>query len=148
MSDSANDNGVYDIRIGETIPSANSALSFLAQGGGGGNVLFSGTTRRFTGGKETVSLTYEAHVPLAEAECARMLHEAAVRWPVLRALVWHRLGDVPVSEVSILIGVATVHRQPAFEACNWLINTLKRRIPVWKKEAFSSGSSSWHEGSW
>lgn len=123
-------------------------MAYLAGSGGGGNVLFSGTTRRFTGNKETVRLEYEAHVPLAEAECARMLKEAAQRWPIRRALIWHRLGSVPVGEVSVLIGVATDHRQEAFKACNWLIDTLKRRIPVWKKEEYRSGQSVWHEGSW
>ncbi len=148
MIDQMHTAAAFDVRIGMDIPPADAAMAFLAKGGSGGNVLFAGTTRRFTRGEETVVLSYEAHVPLAKAECARLLEEAAIRWPILRALIWHRIGEVPVSEVSVLIGVASAHRQPAFNACNWLIDTLKHRVPIWKRETFRSGSSSWHEGSW
>jgi len=148
MSTPARDPVTFDVRIGDAIPTMDEAMAFLSQAEGGGDVLFAGTTRRITGDRETVSLFYEAHVPLAEAECERLLAEAARQWPVLRAFIWHRLGNVPVSETSVLIGVATAHREEAFDACYWLIDTLKRRVPIWKRERFRDGATSWVPGSW
>ena len=137
-----------DIRVGETLPGASDAVALLAALEGGGIALFAGTTRRFTRGRETVQLSYEAHVPMALAECRRLGEEAASRWPVLKLVLWHRIGEVPVGETSVLIGVATAHRAEAFEACRFLIDALKERVPIWKKEHFADGETAWVETGW
>lgn len=119
---------------------------FLRCAEGGAVNVFLGTTRRFTDEKETVMLSYEAAEDLAVAELRRLLARTSDRWPVLRAVVVHRIGNVAVSEVSVLIGVATSHRADSFEACRYIIDELKRTVPIWKRESFSDGSEDWVEG--
>ena len=119
---------------------------FLRSAEGGAVDIFLGTTRRLTDGKETVFLSYEAAHKLAIAELLRLVEEAHVKWPVLRTVLIHRTGQVPVSEVSVFVGVATAHRADSFEACRYLIDELKRRIPIWKRETFADGTSDWVDG--
>lgn len=119
------------------------ASAFLAAPEAGGLSLFVGTTRRWTEGRETARLWYEAYEPMALAELGRLAAEAAERWPVARCCLLHRLGDVPVAEASVVVGVATPHRVEAFAACRWLIDTLKERVPIWKREAFADGTEAW-----
>jgi len=120
--------------------------AFLRQAGGGAVNLFVGTTRRFTSDKETIELSYEAAERLAKSEVARIIEHASARWPLLRVAILHRIGIVPVGEVSVLIGVATAHRDESFAACRFLIDELKQHVPIWKKELFADGSTEWVEG--
>jgi molybdopterin synthase catalytic subunit len=120
--------------------------SFLRRAEGGAVNLFVGTTRRITGEKVTVDLRYEAARELARAEIDRLLRRAGKQWPVLRAVVLHRTGMVPVGEASVIIGVATPHREESFQACRFLIDELKQRVPIWKRETFDDGTSEWVEG--
>ena len=122
-------------------------LRFLHESEGGAINIFLGTTRRFTEGRETELLYYEAAADLAKAEIGRLLVEADHRWSLIRAVVVHRTGVVPVHEASVLIGVATAHREAAFTASRFLIDELKKRVPVWKRERFTDGSTEWNEGS-
>lgn len=119
------------------------AADFLYHGNAGGVCLFVGTTRRWTDDAETVELEYEAYVPMALKEMRRLADEAARRWPVVRVCLLHRLGVVPVAEASVVIGVATPHRAEAFEACRFLIDTLKQTVPIWKREVFADGRTDW-----
>ncbi len=123
------------------------AAGWLAAPEAGGLALFVGTTRRWTDGdegrRETDRLSYEAYAPMALAELDRLAAEAAERWPVARCCLWHRTGDVPVAEASVVVGVATPHRAEAFAACRWLIDTLKEHVPIWKRESFADGTASW-----
>jgi molybdopterin synthase catalytic subunit len=123
------------------------AAAFLATPESGGLSLFVGTTRQWTDGeegpKETERLSYEAYEPMALAELDRLAEEAAEQWPVARCCLWHRTGEVPVAEASVLVGVATPHRAEAFAACRWLIDTLKERVPIWKREIFADGTTAW-----
>ncbi len=128
----------------EALPVAE-AVSFLQTPEVGGLALFLGTTRRWTDGQETLSLFYEAYEPMALAEMGRLSDEAFRRWPVRRLCLWHRLGEVPAGEISVLVGVATPHRAEAFEACRFLIDTLKRQVPIWKRETLSDGQRVWVE---
>lgn len=137
-----------NVRIGETIPTASDAVAQLSAFEGGAISLFAGTTRRLTNGRETVQLSYEAHASMAHAECQRLAEEAAEKWPLLGVVIWHRTGEVPVGDTSVLVGVATAHRSDAFEACRFLIDTLKERVPVWKKEFFADGQTEWVESGW
>lgn len=121
---------------------------FLAQAQGGGIAIFGGTTRRITGDRVTRELSYEAHHSMALKEMRRLADEASSRWDTLRIGILHRTGVVPVSDASVLIGVATRHRGPAFEAARFLIDELKVSVPIWKKEHFEDGSVQWQGVAW
>lgn len=96
--------------------------------------MFVGTARRWTAGRETMRLVYEAYEPMAVAEMRRLAESAAERWPILRLVLVHRTGEVAIGEAAVVVGVACPHRAEAFEACRWLIDTLKAEVPIWKKE--------------
>lgn len=108
--------------------------------------LFIGTTRRFTGDRETKHLVYEAYEAMVVAEVRRIVARARERWDILRCVVHHRTGTVAVGEASVVIGVATRHRAEAFEACRYLIDTLKTDVPIWKQESWVDGSTEWVQG--
>lgn len=111
----------------------------------GGIVTFEGATRRDANGAEgcVVRLDYQAYDAMARAELARLADEVKTRWSVGRVAVVHRIGSVPVGEVSVMIAVACGHRAEAFEACRWLIDTLKKDVPIWKKDIYQSGRERW-----
>lgn len=113
----------------------------------GAIVLFLGTTREFTAGRQTVVLKYEAYREMAERRLAELEAEARRRWPVLECCITHRLGLVPPSEASVAIVVSTPHRADAFAAGEWLINSLKKDVPIWKREQWADGDAEWvHPG--
>ena len=120
------------------------AMAFLHHDECGGIAVFAGTTRRFTEGIETTRLTYDAYQPMAELELVRIADEAESRWPICRLVLLHRLGTVELGETSVFVGVSTPHREAAFQACRWLIDTLKITVPIWKREVEEgSGRSEW-----
>lgn len=108
--------------------------AFLEDERAGGTAVFVGSSRRWTKGRETDLLSYEAYRPMAAAELSRLAEEAVRRWDVVRVALLHRLGDVPPPEASVVVGVSAPHRADAFAACRWLIDTLKRDVPIWKTE--------------
>jgi molybdopterin synthase catalytic subunit len=113
----------------------------------GAVVLFLGTTRELTAGRQTVALDYEAYREMAERKLAELEAEARRRWPVIECIVVHRLGRVPPAEASVAVIVSTPHRGDAFAAGQWLIDTLKRDVPIWKREQWSDGTMEWvHPG--
>ena len=113
----------------------------------GAVVLFLGTVREMTGGRQTTALEYEAYPEMAEAKLAELESEARRRWPVDRLGIVHRLGDLELGEVSVAIAVSCPHRQEAFDAGRYLIDRLKVIVPIWKKEHFSDGTAEWvHPG--
>jgi molybdopterin synthase catalytic subunit len=113
----------------------------------GAIVLFLGTTRELTCGKQTVSLCYEAYREMAERRLAELESEARRRWPVIECIIVHRLGVVPPTESSVAIAVSTPHRSDAFAAGQWLIDSLKADVPIWKREQWADGTSEWvHPG--
>jgi MoaE-MoaD fusion protein len=106
----------------------------------GGIVIFSGVVRNETGGRPVKFLEYEAHAPMAEAKMREIGEAARARWPqVRRVAMLHRLGRLEIGEASVLIAVSAAHRGEAFDACEYAIDTLKRTVPVWKKEHFEDG---------
>ena len=108
--------------------------------GAGGIVLFSGVVRHESGGRPVKFLEYEAHASMAEAKMREIGESIRARWPgVKRVAILHRLGRLEIGESSVLIAVSAAHRQDAFEACRHAIDTLKRTVPVWKKEHFEDG---------
>jgi molybdopterin synthase catalytic subunit len=122
------------------------ALLAWAQGRGDGAVaVFLGTVRDHNAGRRVLFLEYEAYPEMAEAELRRIGEEARGRWPVSRVGVVHRTGRLEIGEASVAIVVASAHRAAAFEACRFVIETLKRTVPIWKRESFEGGAI-WIEG--
>jgi molybdopterin synthase catalytic subunit len=113
----------------------------------GAVVLFLGTVREMTAGRQTVALDYEAYPQMAEAKLGELLEEARARWPIVGAGIVHRLGRLELGDVSVAVAVSTPHRQQAFEAGKYLIDRLKEVVPIWKKENWADGSTEWvHPG--
>jgi molybdopterin synthase catalytic subunit len=109
----------------------------------GAVVLFLGTVREITGGRRTVALDYDAYPEMAEAKMAELEAEACRRWPVDKLAIVHRLGRLELGDVSVAVAVSCPHRGDAFAAGQWLIDTLKVTVPVWKKENWSDGTTEW-----
>ena len=109
----------------------------------GGTCVFLGTVRNGPEENGVKAIEYSAYEEMVEAEFGRLVAEAATRWPSARIAVQHRLGAIPVGEASIGIAAAAPHRAAAFEACRFVIEEVKRRIPVWKKELRQDGTEVW-----
>ena len=105
-------------------------VEFLTVPEAGGVDIFLGITRRWTGEAETEELAYDAYEPMALAEMERLVSNAAEKWPILKAVIHHRIGVVPVKEASVILGVSTAHRSDAFEATRFLIDQLKVNVPI------------------
>jgi molybdopterin synthase catalytic subunit len=126
---------------------SNTILRRAGHAEAGAVVLFLGTTREVTDGRQTVALDYEAYVEMAERRLAELESQARRRWPVIECIVVHRLGRVPVGEASVAIAVSTPHRADAFAAGQWLIDSLKHDVPIWKREQWADGTAEWvHPG--
>ncbi|HUE17445.1 MAG TPA: molybdenum cofactor biosynthesis protein MoaE [Planctomycetaceae bacterium] len=113
----------------------------------GAVVLFLGTVRELTGGRRTAGLDYDAYRPMAEVKLKELETEARGRWPIDQVAIAHRLGRLELGEISVAVAVSCPHRQDAFEAARFLIDTLKATVPIWKKENWSDGTTEWvHPG--
>jgi molybdopterin synthase catalytic subunit len=109
----------------------------------GAVVLFLGTTREITAGRGTESLDYEAYPEMAARKLAELESEARRRWPVIECCVVHRLGHLLPGEASVAVAVSTAHRDDAFNAGRWLIDTIKQEVPIWKRENWTDGTTDW-----
>jgi molybdopterin synthase catalytic subunit len=109
----------------------------------GGFVSFEGWVRNFNEGQEVTRLEYEAFQALAVKEGERILAEAAARFPVKSALCIHRVGSLALTDMAVWVGVSAVHRGEAFDACRFIIDEVKHRVPIWKKEHYRNGDSGW-----
>ena len=107
----------------------------------GGTAVFLGTVRDDAG--VVTGIEYSAYEEMAEAELDRILGEVAARWPDARVAVRHRLGVIPLGEASIAIAAAAPHRAAAFDACRYVIEEVKQRLPVWKRELHRDGTAVW-----
>ncbi len=123
--------------------SLDSLLSEVAHEECGGTCVFLGTVRNGPDEQGVTAIEYSAYEDMLDAEFGRLLADARGRWPEARCAVRHRLGTIPVGEASIAIVAAAPHRAQAFEACRYLIEGVKQRIPVWKKELRLDGSEVW-----
>jgi len=115
----------------------------LQDGALGGYVSFEGWVRDHNEGLEVSHLEYEAFQELAVKEGDRIVAEAAARFPIERALCVHRVGDLAIGEMAVWVGVSSVHRGEAFDACRYIIDEVKHRVPIWKKEHYRNGDSGW-----
>lgn len=111
----------------------------------GATVTLDGYVRRFTKGRETEHLVYEAYRPMALSEMKKLIEKAREKFEIAVVGIVHRLGKLEIGETSVVISVGAPHRRAAFEACEWLIWELKRTVPIWKKEVFADGEV-WIEG--
>lgn len=120
------------------------ALAFVADPSAGGTVLFTGNVRDHAEGRAVAALEYEAFAERAEPAMAALAEDALRRWPDLRA-VWleHRVGPLEVGEAAVVVAAAAPHRDDAFVAARWLIDTLKDTVPIWKRELWAQGGAHW-----
>lgn len=109
----------------------------------GGFCTFEGWVRDHHEGRGVFQLEYEAYAALAEKEGNRILTEAAGRFGILHAVCVHRTGVLEIGGIAVIVCVSSAHRDAAFEACRYIIDEVKSRVPVWKKEFFADGSSGW-----
>jgi molybdopterin synthase catalytic subunit len=109
----------------------------------GALVTFEGRVRRVNEGRRVVGLEYEAYETLANSEGRLILDEARKRFPVLGIRCVHRVGRLGIGELAVLVGVLSAHRDEAFEACRFVIDQVKHRVPIWKKEFYADGDSGW-----
>ena len=119
------------------------ARSELLDLGAGGYVSFEGWVRNLNEGQEVVRLEYEAFQELAVKEGERIVAEALRRFGVTHAMCIHRTGSLDLSDMAVWVGVSSAHRGEAFDACRFIIDEVKHRVPIWKKEHYRSGDSGW-----
>ena len=131
------------IKIVQTRIDTESVLDSVRSKSCGAAVLFVGTTRRITDGRETRKLEYECYQEMAIPKINQLCDQAKDSWPIEKLSVVHRVGTVELGESSIAIAVSSPHRRAAFEAAQWLIDELKKQVPIWKKEHWADGSSQW-----
>ena len=104
---------------------------------------FEGWVRDHNEGRAVLALTYEAYLPLAEAEGDRVLDEARSRFEIVDAACVHRVGRLELGEMAVWVGVSAGHRGAAFDACRWIIDEVKTRVPIWKQEHYAPGDAQW-----
>ena len=127
------------------IINAQETLAGLKRGEDGAALVFEGVVRNQTRGRKTLYLDYEAYEEMALQQMDSLGNQAVQQFQIRDVAIVHRLGRLQIGETSVLIAVASAHRAAAFEACRWLIDTLKRTVPIWKKEYFQDGAV-WADG--
>ena len=133
------------IRLQREPIDAEALVVALKEGESGAVVAFDGIVRNNSRGRRTLYLDYEAYEAMALPQMRQLAGDAQQRFGVRRVALVHRLGRLQVGESSVLIVVASAHRAQAFEACRWIIDTLKKTVPIWKKEWFEDGAV-WADG--
>ena len=129
-----------DIQIKDTALNTNECIQFVHNSGAGGHVVFIGTVRDMTSGKRVVRLEFESYVPMAIKEMKRICAQINDQWPeVIGISMHHRVGSLDIGEIPVVIAISSAHRNVAFQACQYAIDTLKETVPIWKKEIFEDG---------
>lgn len=114
-------------------------ITSVSHEGAGATDVFIGTTRNKTSDKAVMKLDFEAYEPMAVKELQKIVDRAKAQWPILEYAISHRVGVVEIGEEAVVIAVSTPHRQAAFESCKFIIDELKKTVPIWKKEIFEDG---------
>ena len=115
----------------------------LRNDGAGAFASFEGWVRNLNEGQNVVALEYEAHAPVAQSEGAKILDEARERFDLLMVVSRHRVGRLEIGDCAVWVGVSAAHRGAAFAGCRYIIDELKQRLPIWKKEHYQDGHSGW-----
>jgi molybdopterin synthase catalytic subunit len=118
-------------------------LAAVEHAGAGALTTFFGAVRDVNVGRPVTGIDYDAYEPMARSELVAIASEAAARWSGARVALVHRIGTLTVGELSVGIAVAHPHRAPAFEACRFAIEEIKRRVPIWKREHYVDGAREW-----
>ncbi|MGB7087605.1 MAG: molybdenum cofactor biosynthesis protein MoaE [Phormidesmis sp.] len=133
-----------DFAIAFSPLSLDRAYQLADDGANGAIVLFSGMVRNQTDGQPVVALEYQAYEPMAMQVFKQIAVEIRTRWPdITHVVIHHRTGKLTIGEISVLVAVGSPHRGEAFAACQYAIDTLKHNAPIWKKEHWQDGSTSW-----
>ena len=122
---------------------AGTLLRELAHAGAGACVTFEGRVRDSNAGRAVRQLDYQAYTALAEAEGKRILAEAMQQFPIVDIRCAHRTGALAIGDLAVWVGVSAAHRDAAFGACRFVIDEVKRRVPIWKNEHYADGESGW-----
>jgi len=131
------------IAIRDTALSVDEVRSAIADPAAGGEVLFVGTVRDNDDERDVTGLSYSAH-PSAEKELRRVAEEIAVKYPdAIGIAAVHRIGDLAIGDLAVVVGVSCAHRAEAFHACHALIDELKATVPIWKHQRFTDGRDEW-----
>jgi molybdopterin synthase catalytic subunit len=133
------------IRLQREPIDAGALVAAVKEGEAGAVVVFDGIVRNNTRDRRTLYLDYESYEAMALSQMQGLARDAQQRFGVRRVALVHRLGRLQLGETSVLIVVASAHRAQAFEACRWIIDTLKKTVPIWKKEWFEDGAV-WADG--
>ena len=128
-----------DIKITSEILEVQSCIDGVMSPNSGGIDVFIGTVRYETKGKKVVQLEFEAYEPMALKEMQKIVDTILQKWPIHKIIIHHRTGILKVGEIPVVIAVSAAHRDAAFEACRYAIDTLKHTVPIWKKEVFEDG---------
>lgn len=115
-------------------------MDLVASDKAGGINIFVGTVRNQTKGRAVVRLEFEAYEPMAMSEMQKIAVQAQTKFAAEKVVIHHRVGNLVVGEIAVIIAVATPHRKAAFEACQFAIDTLKETVPIWKREVFEDGA--------
>ena len=130
---------ITHIEIYSTPLNVTNCVDWIMSPQAGGIDIFIGTVRDATKGKKVMRLEFEAYKNMALKEMEKIAQQAYSKWPVQKILVHHRTGVLQVGEIPVIIAVAAAHRDAAFDACRYIIDTLKQTVPIWKKEIFEDG---------
>ncbi|MEU8031687.1 molybdenum cofactor biosynthesis protein MoaE [Streptomyces sp. NPDC049099] len=130
------------IGVRETALSVDEVFQAVGDAAAGGVALFVGTVRNHDGGADVDALGYSCH-PSAEAEMRRIAEKVVAEYPVRALAAVHRVGDLSVGDLAVVVAVACPHRAEAFDACRKLIDDLKHEVPIWKHQKFSDGTEEW-----
>jgi molybdopterin synthase catalytic subunit len=128
-----------DIRLTNDPLDINACIAAVMTPEAGGIDVFIGTVRNHTKGKTVLRLEFEAYEAMAISEMQKIVNHATDNWPLHRVVLHHRTGTLQVGEVPVIIAVSAAHRDAAFSACRYIIDTLKQTVPIWKKEIFEDG---------
>ncbi len=115
----------------------------VSESGNGATSVFIGTVRSVNDGREVESIEYSAYEPMAEKEILSIMREASTKYGVKNLVVEHRLGEIKIGEASIVIVAADPHRAPALDALRYVIEQVKKRVPIWKLEHYTTGERAW-----
>lgn len=114
-------------------------IQSVQDSGAGAIDVFIGTVRDNTASKDVTRLEYESYDAMAIKEIQKIVDQANERWPIQKIAVHHRRGTLQIGDAAVIIAVSTPHRKESFEACQYVIDTLKQTVPIWKKEVFTDG---------
>ncbi|ORX98590.1 molybdopterin synthase catalytic subunit-like protein [Basidiobolus meristosporus CBS 931.73] len=137
--------GIDNCKVSEDPLLVQELIDLVKDDGAGAISTFLGTTRNVFEDKQVKTLSYEGYVPMAEKMLYQIIAEAREKWSLINCAIHHKIGEVPVGETSVIVVVSSKHRRASLEACHFLIDELKARVPIWKKEIFVDGTAIWKE---